>query len=237
MTMETLMLETQAQMAALTWTPFGWLNLRQGETAPAPTHPLERGAHWFGLTLDHPKLLEAVNRVRAWFNQVILTGPDQPATAMLLSGGNGSGKSHIAHVLAGRLSGAVFWSEHELISEIWHAYSEDNGQDYRAIKGARQAPLFILDDLGSDRRPTKTSWITTLYQQLFDYHPIFGRGAVFVTTNLAWCVNDRYPLVERLGQTAASRLIGLLGGIDSETGYPLRWIDVMGVPDHRLRPF
>lgn len=198
---------------------------------PKPPTPLEVGATWQGLDLHHPELVAAANGARDWFYNLVTKPPGQ---GLILSGRNGTGKSHIARMAQLNFGpAAVFWSEAELIGSLWAAYS-GQGSERALLARCRHAPLLILDDLGT-AHVNSWGWLDNIYWQLFDTHPVKGRGGILVTTNLPWIEGNEMPFLERVGGSAGSRLIGLAGGLDEATGRPTRWYDMFNVPDWRER--
>lgn len=192
---------------------------------------LEIHDHWRGLDLHHEELVQAVNAVRAWYNGGL-------RGALVLAGCNGAGKSHIAREVQRAYGpGTVFWSEPRLITALWASYDGD-GSERALLARCRNARLLVLDDLGADTRVKAQGWLESIYWQLFDYHPTRPPNGLLITTNRPWHQPGppaRLPFLERVGQRAASRLIGLLGGLTQ--GRPMRWVGMWNTGDYRNRVF
>ena len=166
-----------------------------------------------------------------WTNGGAVTG-----NALVLAGGTGVGKTHIARVIQ-QITGphnTVFWSEPQLVSTLCDSYNNRQTSDRWILHKCRNARLLVLDDVGAAHVVSK-GWLEGLYWQLFDYDPTKGRGGVLITTNLRWIDSNDMPFGERIGVRAMSRVTALLGGLDPKTQRPRRWIDLFELDDWRFR--
>src|SRR5262245_11433203 len=138
---------------------------------------------------------------------------------LLLSGGNGVGKTHLAVSILRELvekKGArgQFWDFHELIREIKSSYdSETKTTELQVLEPVVQADVLVLDDLGAWKM---TDWMNdTLFYILNSRY--LGKRATIITTNYPDADREkvlaadplvrREYLVERIGQRLRSRLM------------------------------
>lgn len=172
----------------------------------------------------HPELKSAQERILNWYND--LWGMDT-GRALILAGGCGCGKTHLALSIH-RLyieGGAVFFSEPEMIAGIRTSYNGKSQQENTIVNAARRAHLLILDDVGASRvKEENLDWIQDIYWRIFN-HRVLSQLPTLITTNL-----DLAALAERLGERAASRLMEMLGGEEN-------YISLFNVPDYRLNKF
>ena len=138
---------------------------------------------------------------------------------LLLTGGNGVGKTHLAVAILRELvqrKGArgQFWDFHELIREIKSSYdSETKTTELQVLEPVVDADALVLDDLGAWKM---TDWMNdTLFYILNSRYT--ARRPTIVTTNYqdadlekiraADPLVRREFLVERIGQRLRSRLM------------------------------
>lgn len=200
-----------------------WLAIDRGEKPGA--HILETKRElWDSFNSDrHPKLKKAVLQVKKWYNERIDKGG-----ALILAGGYGCGKSHLAkalHQLYGLKS--CLWYEPDLFGAIRDTYGQGSESEYRLLKQIRSHKLLIIDDLGSyEIEEGSEKFVRRIYQQLLDGRFEANR-ATLITTNLD---DSSGALEARLGERCYDRLVGALE-------FPEFYIDLFGVPSYRRKNF
>jgi len=138
---------------------------------------------------------------------------------LLLTGGNGVGKTHLAvavlrELVVGKGARGQFWDFHELIREIRSSYDEQTKTtELQVLEPVVEADVLLLDDLGAWRM---TDWmLDTLFFIINQRY--LGRRATIITTNFPdvspeEAAGDRSQrrveyLVERVGNSVRSRLM------------------------------
>lgn len=157
--------------------------------------------------------------------------------AVVLSGGTGCGKTHIARRVLAACGGvhyrltddlrtvrnAVFYDEANLLADIRASYNGYSNSEDRIISGCQSTAWLFLDDLGvAYVRDGSQRWYEDLMWRIFDVRAE-NLLPTLITTNLT-----PPELKTRLGQRAYSRLQGMLGD-------PRNFINMFGVPDYRAR--
>lgn len=196
------------------------------QTSSAPYSIVSRPDDlWLGFDPYCPALLEARRKLRKWYNDGLDRGE-----AIVLAGGYGTGKTHLARVVVhcyGDLVGVRMVSEPDMIAHIRASYGGDGPDESMVIAGLRRSALLILDDVGTAHvKAESQTWLEDIYWRIFDrraekYLP------VLITTNL-----QLKSLGLRLGGKAFSRLTGMMGGKDAMME---NYVDLFGVADYRLR--
>lgn len=130
--------------------------------------------------------------------------------SLLLSGGAGRGKTHLAvAVLKGLLKKGVsclFVDFHELLADIRNSYNElSQTSEYQILRPLLNVEVLLLDDLGSQRI---SGWVqdTVFYIINLRYSQ---KRPMIATTNLAMEPSKSSPqetLQDRLGYKVVSRL-------------------------------
>jgi DNA replication protein DnaC len=130
--------------------------------------------------------------------------------SLLLAGGAGRGKTHLAvAVLKGLLKKGVpclFVDFHELLADIRNSYDElSQTSEYQILRPLLQVEVLLLDDLGSQRM---SGWVqdTVFYIINLRYSQ---KRPMIVTTNLAMEPSKNSQtetLQDRLGYKVISRL-------------------------------
>lgn len=175
----------------------------------------------------------AASAVIEWYNAG--TG------AIILEGGCGVGKTHIAKAVFKASGGprsilnwlegggvetvknAVFYAEADLLADIRKSYSGTSASEAGIINGCRRARLLILDDIGVGYiKEESQRWYEDIMWRIFDTRAS-KMLATFITTNLS-----PVELKGRLGDRAYSRLQQMLGQRE-------RIINLFGVPDYRAK--
>jgi len=96
---------------------------------------------------------------------------EQPEDWLVLTGGYGCGKTHlaaaIAHVCVARGQPALFVVVPDLLDHLRATYAPGSQVSYdRRLDQVRNAPLLVLDDLGTQ---SATPWAQEKLYQIFDY--------------------------------------------------------------------
>lgn len=200
---------------------------------PISLQPSVEPDEWEGLNLTvHHKVRDAVKQVVTWYQS--FNG------IMILAGGCGCGKTHLAKVVYDKADGpayvldwdaepiesvrnAIFYAEPDFFADIRQTYSNGGkaGQtEGEIVRLCQRARLLILDDLGvAHIRDESLPWAQDLYWRILDAR---ADKPTLITTNLKI---EQVPA--RIGKRAFSRLMGGMG----KTGYA----DMFGVPDYRLK--
>jgi DNA replication protein DnaC len=148
--------------------------------------------------------------------------PVGPKPGLLLMGPTGSGKTHLAisvlRALMERGFPGIFFDYINLLERIRSGYDPDAGaSDRAAYQACLEAPVLLIDDLGSHR---VTSWVEDTVTSIVTQR-CNNEKPLIVTTNLpdpdagdaivhrapgAVQVEYRTTLGERVGERARSRL-------------------------------
>lgn len=144
---------------------------------------------------------------------------NDPVGWLLLSGGYGCGKTHLAAAIGNhRLlhnQPVIFLTAPDLLDYLRTSFGPNSEIGYDAMfEQLRDAPLLILDDLGSE---SQTAWANEKLYQLFN-HRYARRLPTVITTN-----SD----IDQLDPRIASRLV------DRNLTTP---INMTGLPDYRRHP-
>lgn len=104
---------------------------------------------------------------------------------LLLQGGYGVGKTHLAAAIANRATargvGTLFLTVPDLLDELRAGYGDGAGGFERRFEQVRSAPLVVLDDFGTHNA---TEWAGEKLFQILN-HRYINRLPVVITTNLA----------------------------------------------------
>lgn len=223
--------------------------------APAPRDARPRLAD---LEITHPDLAAAIAQVRHWAAAVNLAqrhnagtadGPPSAAPSLILSGPNGTGKSHIARAILwsmvytvldddgrpipGMVSPAGRWfAAADLLAQLGHEQDSD-GYHHSARPGplVGSAPFVIIDDVAAELTIPYVAYQAQATERQIRYHLFFDwcirNGVpVVLTTNLA-AAGDESDLAHHVGPRAWSRLMQMC-----PRGYI---ISLWSVPDYRRR--
>jgi DNA replication protein DnaC len=143
---------------------------------------------------------------------------DEPAGWLVLRGGYGCGKTHLAAAIANaciaRGEPVLFVNVPDLLDHLRAAFSPtaEAGYDER-FEQVRTAPLLILDDLGSQ---SNTEWAQEKLYQLFNFR-YNGRLPTVITTN------EELEAIEirirsRIVDVSLSRVISIIAPDYRQTG-------------------
>jgi DNA replication protein DnaC len=138
-----------------------------------------------------------------------------PRGWLVLSGGYGTGKTHLAYAIAGdllRRSVPVYAaSVPEMLGMIRNGYSDDQGVTAEArLKALRQVEVLVLDDWGTERG---SDWVSeTMFTVLNSRYN--DRRATVITTNLTpqELARKDARLASRMLDVDVSRVIVLAAG-------------------------
>lgn len=184
--------------------------------------PASTQAHdvWRGFDAYNLKLQAAKRAIADWFAEGLDRGE-----AIVLAGGFGCGKTHLAKVVVHVFGDPVhvcMMSEPDLLAHIRASYSGD-GSEKMLISTIRRTPLFVLDDVGAGHvRDESQGWLEDIYWRIFDRRAEL-KLPLLLATNLTL-----EGLGDRLGGRAFSRLSGMMPA-------PRNYVDMFGIDDYRIR--
>lgn len=173
----------------------------------------------------HPSLAKAKKVIVDWYNDLPGSG------ALVLAGNNGSGKTHIARALCDLFGGwrTSFYGEVALAKAIQQTYDNRSVSEDGFIKQAIFRPeVFILDDLGT-YQAKDMSWMSNVYNRLFDEFLTSMGKPLLVTTNLP-LVGPGRSIETRIGNRSFSRLCGAMR---TQSAY----VNLFDVSDYRIERF
>jgi DNA replication protein DnaC len=103
----------------------------------------------------------------------------------------------------------------DLLDHLRSAYAPDSEAGYDELfEGVRQAPLLILDDLGTQ---TSTQWAQEKLYQLFNHRYTFRTTTVITTNSSLDQIGGR--LASRMADPNTSKCV-VIDGIDVRSGLP-----------------
>ena len=218
------MIEAEGQTVADYWNA-----LAAGEETGNPKETVcGNRARWEAFDSDrHPALVGAVRTIKQWYNQRQPVGG-----ALIIAGGFGCGKTHLARAIADLFGyAAVFYEETKLFKSIQDGYSGQGDSEATYIRRAWRSPLLVFDDLGSYETDRGLAWVQNIYRQLFDRRYEAGKAFV-ITTNLSLKAgpDGRSEIEQRVGGRNFTRIMGAVE-------HPEYYINLFDVPDYRLRNF
>ena len=143
---------------------------------------------------------------------------EDPHGSLLLVGGSGTGKTHLAAAIANRLMARgepVFFAfVPDLLDHLRSAYGPDNGLTYDELfEQVKTIPVLILDDLGTH---SGTPWAEEKLYQVLNHRYVTGLATVITSSTAVDRLDGR--LQSRLTDPRASQVLDLGGGV--RTGIP-----------------
>jgi DNA replication protein DnaC len=175
-------------------------------------------------TADSPLKAQALMKVMKYCNEYASRGAknaNDRGLGLLLTGGNGTGKTHLAVAALRELAtrhGVVgqFWDYHELLREIRNSYDPSTSfTEYEVLEPIISMPVLLLDDLGAWKM---TDWMNDTLFYVLNKRYLATRPTL-ITTNYP----DREPsarelaeadttlrreyLIDRIGLRLRSRLL------------------------------
>lgn len=176
----------------------GGINAEMLKRMTFETYNIERS----GLRASHRASLESALRAAESFAA-------DPDGWLVLSGGTGVGKTHLAVAVAqrriemGKASDVFFAFVPDLLDELRASYAPDNGVGYAGVFDAvRNAPLLILDDVGQEN---SSAWAhEKLYQIIAHRH---NNRLPTVITSMIDMAKQKGPIGSRMQD---SRLVQLI---------------------------
>lgn len=116
--------------------------------------------------------------------QMVHDFAENPRGWLILRGGYGCGKTHLAAAVANHRIAlghpSLFINTPDLLDHLRSAYAPNSGQGYdERFEQVRNSPLLILDDLGTQ---SNTEWAQEKLYQIFNYR-YTARLPTIITTN------------------------------------------------------
>lgn len=209
------------------------------------------------LQITHPDLTEVISKVRQWgaafnaarraMNDIADETPARPPS-LILSGPNGTGKTHIARAIQWSMVDAATDEEGRPIDDLvgpscrWYTAADllgrlgsgadSDGYTYSSQPGQMvgSAPFVIIDDVAAELTIPYVAYPAQENERQIRYHLFFdwcvsNRAAVILTTNLTAAGTDS-GLARHVGERAWSRLMQLV-----PRGFI---VSLWNVPDYRL---
>jgi DNA replication protein DnaC len=192
--------------------------------AAAGIPPLYRNASFdnFVLPNDNPIAYDQLSRVLVRVKSFIREFPFGPKPGLLLMGGTGTGKTHLAvavlRALIGKGFEGLFLDYSNLLERIRAGWNAESGAgEPGTYERCLDVPVLVLDDLGSQRA---AEWVQDTMTSIVT-HRCNNQKPLIVTTNLpdpdagdaivqrtpgAAQVEYRTTLAEKIGERARSRL-------------------------------
>lgn len=135
----------------------------------------------------------------------------EPAGTLLLVGGNGTGKTHLAAAVANRLMEAgypVFFSfVPDLLDQLRGSYSPDSELTYdEMFEQVKNVPILVLDDLGVH---SGTPWAEEKLFQVINHRHLSGLATIVTSAVQVDRLDGR--LQSRLTDPRSSRVVDLGG--------------------------
>ena len=169
--------------------------------------------------LERGRSSDAVNQER--FAQAVKAAQefaDEPAGWLALSGPSGCGKTHLAAAIANRCLErgypAFFVVVPDLLDRLRAAYSPESDMPYDELfEQVRNAPLVILDDLGSH---SATAWAQEKLFQIINHRYNLQLPTVFTVGVALEALDER--LRTRLGDVGLCRAFLLAEAADRRSG-------------------
>jgi len=164
----------------------------------------------------HPVAQRLAREYAAGFNK-------ESPSLVFYSPGNGTGKTTLAaaianYVLHELLLPVMFAKARDVMLEIRKTFSDRYETEAGILDKVSYVDLLVLDDVGVDR---PSEWIKSTYWTLMDRR-FDWMLPVVVTTNKPFEGGDEI-LADRIGEGAASRLLGLCrGNVIDMSGIDLR---------------
>lgn len=167
-------------------------------------------AYWNGFDFYHPELLKARQVISQWFAD--FWGMDEGGH-IIISGGCGSGKTHLAHSVEDIYQNGktVFITEPDIFASVF-------GNRDATINRLRNGFPLIIDDIGV-KHINKNKWVGEIYWEILNNNT----NPIMITTNL-----DFNGLCAWIGERASSRLL------DRQRFTRLNYVSLANVPDYRL---
>jgi len=205
--------------------------------------PLYRNASLdnFKLPVDNPTANRGLASVLLTVKGFARDFPAEKKPGLLLIGEPGTGKTHLAvaalRILMSRGFEGVFFDYQKLLEKIRSGYDQSSGaSDRAAYQAALEAPVLLLDDLGTHR---VTEWVEDTVTAIITDRcnnkrpliattnlpdPEVGDSIVERDSGLTQKVYAKTSLAERVGERVRSRLFEMC-----------RVVRMPSVEDYRLR--
>lgn len=175
-------------------------------------------SQWAGLEIYHPALQTLRQVIDTWYNN--FWGMDSGG-AVIIGGGCGCGKTHIATKIYNAYleAGAELITEPDLFARLWGA--QRTREDFNVINQLRKATPLIVDDVGTLHiRPETQTYIHEKYWLLLNNRS----QPLLMTSNL-----EKKEFAAWIGERANSRLL------EQIKQYSGGYVDLFDVPDYRKK--
>lgn len=165
------------------------------------THPFTPRSFTMANGLGVVGLSVAIDAVKAWIKA-------DGSTWLVLTGGVGIGKSHLAEVAARTLAGKgerVRWQPvGELLDRMRASFGKDEENAYTHLAAVAATPWLVLDDLGKSK---PTGWVLDTLYMLINSRTV-RRSRTLITTN-----DTLSDLTAKLGDAIADRVFDTHSGL------------------------
>ncbi len=169
--------------------------------------------------------------------QLVREYADEPDGWLVLRGGYGCGKTHLAAAIANhRISqgfSALFVNTPDLLDHLRASYAPGSAQGYdQRFEQVRNTPLLILDDLGTQ---SNTDWAQEKLYQIFNYRYTAKLPTVITTNEELEAIDIR--IRSRMVDPSISQIVTVLAPDFRRTGVDQEQSDLSTLSLHHEKTF